>query len=224
MTKTRKVIPFTAKSTFHDTADQYFISILILNTANLQYSKMIFSVSDDGFEWSLDFGTDSNTLTVKDLIQEMIVRSQRICSAARSLFLCQKQDFLKYHEARVRTTPNWALRMKYEVLSSVGAQVMDTNGYQDGDLDDIEFSWEHVFAIFKPEIDTPFSSTAFDDLEMGGSPESPILLDGEEDKVKSPTTPVSERTMRFLALLRRRPFGTRTETVLDFVYRFLFHY
>ena len=30
---------------------------------------MIFSVSNDSIEWSLDFGPDSVTLTVKDLVQ-----------------------------------------------------------------------------------------------------------------------------------------------------------
>ena len=30
---------------------------------------MIFSVSNDGIEWSRDFGPDSVTLTVKDLVQ-----------------------------------------------------------------------------------------------------------------------------------------------------------
>ena len=86
------------------------------------------------------------------------------------------------------------------VLSSVGAQDMDTSGYQvSADLDDVEFSWENdqldVVAVFKSGIDTPFSPTAFDDLEMGSSAENPIQLDEEEDKVISPPTtkPVSER-------------------------------
>ena len=33
---------------------------------------MILSVSKDDFEWSLDFGPDSVTLTVKDLVQETV--------------------------------------------------------------------------------------------------------------------------------------------------------
>ena len=32
---------------------------------------MIFSVSNDGVEWSLDFGPDSVTLTVNELVQEI---------------------------------------------------------------------------------------------------------------------------------------------------------
>ena len=78
---------------------------------------------------------------------------------------------------------------------------MDTSGYQvSADLDDVEFYWENdqlaVDAVFRPGIDTPFSPTAFDDLEMGGSSEIPILLHQEEDKENSPpppTTPVSEK-------------------------------
>ena len=78
---------------------------------------------------------------------------------------------------------------------------MDTNGNQvSADLNDVEFYWENdqldVDAAFIPGIVTPFSPTAFDDLEMGGSAENPILLDEEEEKENSPpptTTPVSER-------------------------------
>ena len=96
--------------------------------------------------------------------------------------------------------------MRDEVLSSVGAQEgLDTSGYQvsAADLDDVEFLYEnnqlHVDAVFRPGIDTPFSRTTLDDLEMGGSAENPILLDEEEDKENSPpttTTPVSERPTR----------------------------
>ena len=59
---------------------------------------------------------------------------------------------------------------------------------------------------------------------MGGSAKNPILLDEEEDKQNSPptTTAVCERRTRPPALLRSRPFGTRIETVPDYVYRNLF--
>ena len=91
--------------------------------------------------------------------------------------------------------------MRDEVLLSVGAQYMDTSGYQVfADLNDVEFCWEndqlHVDAVFRPGIDTLFSPTALDDLEMGGSAENLILLEEEEDKENSapppPKTPVSE--------------------------------
>ena len=72
--------------------------------------------------------------------------------------------------------------MRDEARSSVGAQDMDTSGYQvSADLDDVELHWENneldVDAVFRMRIDTSFSPTTFDDLEMGGSAENPILLD-----------------------------------------------
>ena len=165
---------------------------------------MIFSVSNDGVEWSLDFGPDSVTLTVKDLVQEMTKSSQEVPLAAWSLLLSPRQQFLNNHLARVPVNPNHqgTHEMMDEVLSSVGAQEgLDTSGYQvSADLDYVEFYWEKdqrdVEAVFRPGVDTPFSPTAFDDLEMGGSAENPILLGEEEDKENSPptkTTPVSER-------------------------------
>ena len=56
---------------------------------------MIFSVSNDGIEWSLDFGTGSVSLslTVKDLVQEMTTSSQETFVAARTLLLSQRQEF-----------------------------------------------------------------------------------------------------------------------------------
>ena len=96
------------------------------------------------------------------------------------------------------------------------------------DLDNVEFYWENdqlgVDNDFRPGIDTPFPTTAFDDLEMGGSSGRPILLDEEEDKENPPpTTPVSERPRRPLALLRICPFGKRMENVPEYVYRNVFH-
>ena len=108
--------------------------------------------------------------------------------------------------------------MRDEVLSSVGAQDIDTSGYEvSADLDDVEFYWENdqldVDAVFRPSIDTPFSPTAFDDSEMGGSAENPILLDEQENEENSPppppTTPVTERPTRPPALMKIPPFGTK---------------
>ena len=148
---------------------------------------MIFSVSNDGIEWSLDFGPDSVILTVKDLVHEMTKSSQENPLTAWSLLLSQRQQFLKNHLARVPVIPNQqgTHEMREEVLSSVGAQEgLDTSGHQvSADLDAVEFYWKNVQldedAIFRPGVNTPFSPTAFDDLEMGGSAENPILLDEE---------------------------------------------
>ena len=75
---------------------------------------------------------------------------------------------------------------------------MDTSGYQVSHVDDVEVYWENdqmvVVAVFRPGNDTLFSPIAFEDLEMGGSAENPILLNEEEDKKNSPPkTPVTER-------------------------------
>ena len=172
---------------------------------------MIFSVSNDGIEWSLDFGPDSVTDCERSRPRKDI-KFARNSSAAWSLL------FLKNHLARVPATPNQqgTHEMVDEILSSVGAQEgLETSGYQESaDLDDVEFYIEKdqldVDAVFRPGIDTPFSPTAFDDLEMRGSAENTILLD--EDKENSPpptTTLVSERPTRNPALLRSRPFKTR---------------
>ena len=116
--------------------------------------------------------------------------------------------------------------MREKVVSSVGAQDLDTSSYQVSDLEDIEFNWENdqldLDAVFRPGIDTPFSPTTFDDLSMeGSSVENPILLDEEEDKENAaPSTPVSELPTEppdsWEVVLFRE---ARIENVLDYVYR-----
>ena len=91
--------------------------------------------------------------------------------------------------------------MREEALSSVGAQDTDTSGYELSDLEDIEFSWEgpavEMDSVYRPGIDTPFSLSIFDDLQMEGSTAAnPIIVDDEEDKensVPTTSTPESER-------------------------------
>ena len=163
----------------------------------------------------------------------MTISSQEIPLAAWSLLLSQTQQFLNNHLVRVPVTPNQqgTHEMKDKVLSKVGAQVgLDTSGYQvSADLDDVKLYWEKdqldVDAVFRPDVDTPFSPTAFYDLKMGGSAENLHLLDEKKDKENSPqitTTPVSERPTRPPALLRSRPFGRGIGIVPDYVYRNLF--
>ena len=79
-------------------------------------------------------------------------------------------------------------------------------------------------AVFRPGIDTPFSTTFYDLLMGDGSVENPIVLDGEEDKENAPplTTPESVRPTEPTRLQRSRPFGTRIENVPDYFYRNLF--
>ena len=117
--------------------------------------------------------------------------------------LSQRQDFLNYHLAPVLFTPNQegTMETRNEVLSSVGAQYMDTNVYQVTDLEETEFHWEdldlNLDAIFRPGIDKTFSPSNFNDYERVSMTENPILIDKEQDKENSPppthpTTPVSE--------------------------------
>ena len=190
---------------------------------------MKFWVSILGIEWSLDFGPGSVTLTVKDLNQKTTITSQEIPLAGWSLLLSRRREFLNNHLARVPVTPNQqgTHKMRDEVLSNVGAQDMDTSGYQVSDLGHVEFycenDWMDVYAIFRPGVDSLFSPKAFDDLETRGSPENPILFDEKEDKENSPPTPtVSERPTQPPALLRSRVFPTRKENVPDFVSKNLF--
>ena len=192
---------------------------------------MIFSVSSDGIQWTLEFGPDSVTIAVFDLDQNITISSQEIPLAARQLLLSQRQDFLNNHLSRVPIIENQegTMDMRDEVFSSVGAQDLDTSSYQISDLEDIEFNWENpqldMDAVFRPGIDTPFSPKVFDDFLMGdGSVENPIVLDEKEDKQNAPppTTPESVRLNEPPRLLRSRAFGARMENVPDYVYRNLF--
>ena len=141
---------------------------------------MLFSVSNDGIQWTLDFGPDSVTIAVNDLDQNITICPQEIPLAAWQLLLSQRQNFLTNHLAHVPITPNQqgTFEIGEEVLSSVGAQDLDTSSYQVSDLEDIELNWENsqldMDAVFRPGIDTPFSPTTFDDLLMGdGSVKKP---------------------------------------------------
>ena len=192
---------------------------------------MMFSASNDGIQWTLDFGPDFVVIAVNDLDQNIAISSQEIPLSACQLLLSQIQDFLNNQLARVPITPNQerTMEMRDEVLSSVGGQDLDTSSYQVSDLEDIELNWEDsqldMDAVFRPGIDTPFSPTTFNDLSMGGTVEHPIVLDEEEDMENSPpasSTPESVRPTEPPRLQRSRPFGTRIEKVPDYVYINLF--
>ena len=154
---------FLFSSTLQSTATQL--------TFNLQ-KIVIFSVSNDAFQWTLDFGPDSVTIAVNDLNQNITISSREKHLTVWQLLLSQRQDFFNNHLARVPITPNQegTMELRDEVLSSVGAQDLDTSSYQVSDLEDIEFNWENsqldMDAVFRPGIDTPFSPTTFDDLSM----------------------------------------------------------
>ena len=192
---------------------------------------MISSVSNDGIQWILDFGPHSVTIAINDLDQKLTISSQEKPLAAWQLLLSQRQDFLNNHLAQVPITPKQQGTFeKREVLSTVGAQDLETSSYQKSDLEDIDFNWEnsqlYMYAMFRPGLDTLFSPTTFDDLLMGdGSVENPIVLDEEEDKENAPllTTSESVRPTEPPRLQRSRAFGARMENVPDYVFRKLFH-
>ena len=156
-------------------------------TVNLQ-KIMIFSVSNDGIQWTPHFGPDSVTIAAIDLVQNITISSQEKPLAAWQLLLSQRQYFMDNHLSPVPITqnPEGTMEMRDEVLSSVGAQDLDTSGYQESDLGDKEFNWENsqldMDAVFRPGIDTPFSPTTFDDLSMEGSVENPIVLDEQKTR------------------------------------------
>ena len=209
-----------------------FIFTLQSTATQLTFNLQIFSVSNDGIQWTRDFGPDSVTIAVNDLDQNITISSQELPLAAWQLPLSQRQDFLNNHLARVPTTPNQAgkMEMRDEVLSSVGAQDLDTSSYQVSDLEDIEFNWEHsqldMDAVLRPGVDTPFSPNTCDDSLMDdGSVENPIVLDEEEDEENAspPTTPESVRPTETPRLQRSQAFGARMENVPDYAFRKLFH-
>ena len=191
---------------------------------------MIISVSNDGIQWTLDFGPDSVTIAVIDLDQNLTTSSQEIHLAAWQLLLSQRRDFLNKNLPRVPITENQegTMDMRDEVLSSVGAQDLDTSSYKVSNLEDIEFNWENpqldMDAVFRPGTDNPFSPTTFDDLSMEEAVENPIVLDEEEDKENAPppTTPESVRPTEHPRLQRSRACGSGKENVPDYVFRNLF--
>ena len=83
---------------------------------------MIFSVSNDGIQWTIDSGPHSVTFAAYDLEQNVTISSQEIHLAAWQLLVTQKQNFLNNHLARVPITPNQegTMEMREEVLSSAG--------------------------------------------------------------------------------------------------------
>ena len=88
------------------------VILIILNllsaiqcTVNLQ-KIMIFSVSNDGNQWTIDFGPDSVIIAVNDLNQNITISSQEIPLAAWQMLLSQRQDLLDNHLARVPITQN----------------------------------------------------------------------------------------------------------------------
>ena len=191
----------------------------------------MFAVSNGGIQWSLEFRLDSVILTAVDLVQEMTINSQEIPLPVWNLSLSQKHFFLYNLSVEIPITPNHQgiFEMRDKILANAGAQVMDTSGSEPSDLEDIDSFWEdpqvELDDVIRPAIDTLFSPTALNDLEVGerGSSENPIVLDEEEDKGNSlPTTPLFEGSTEPPRLLRGRPFKSGVDNMPEYIYRTLF--
>ena len=187
---------------------------------------MTSSVYKDGVEWFLGFGPD--ILTATDLDQKMTIISQDFLLAALILWLSQGQELLNNHLAQAPITSNQegTMGMPDEVILSVGAQYMDTSGYQVSDLEDIEIELHWVDpdlsmdVVYQPGIDTLFSPSDFNDSEIDSRAENPNMIDEEQNKGNCPplpSTPFSKRPIETPVLMRSHPFTTRIENIPDYV-------
>ena len=81
------------------------MTVLInLQKRRVATTKKTISFSNDGTQWTLDFGPDSVTVAVIDLVQNITINSPEKPLAAWQLLLSQRQDFLNNHLARVPIT------------------------------------------------------------------------------------------------------------------------
>ena len=150
-----------------------FIFLSNLYFFNLHLSSMIFAVSKEEIQWSLDFGPDYVILTVKDVVQEKTLSVQKNLLPAWNLLLSQRQEILDSRIAQIPIAPNQkqTFEMKKEIFASAGAQDMDKWVYEPSDSEDIEFSREkpqvELNVDFRQGRDTPVSPAAFNHLEMG---------------------------------------------------------
>ena len=117
--------------------------------------------------------------------------------------------------------------LREEILSSAGAQDMDTADYDVSELYNNELLSANpqleVDGAFRPGFDTPVSPKTFDSLEMWGSVENPIRFDNEEnEEYWPPTNPLSKRPNGAPALQQSQTIGTRIEKIPDPAYRILF--
>ena len=69
----------------------------------------------------------------------------RNSSGSFELVVVSKTRLSEQPASESSSYPNqqWTMEMRDEVLSSVGAQDMETSGYQVSELDDVEFHWEY---------------------------------------------------------------------------------
>ena len=111
------------------------------------------------------------------------------------MLLFQRQNILDNHLPRVPTSTQnqeGTMELRDRVLSSVGAQDLDTSSCQVSDLEDIEFIWENshldIDAVFIPGIDTP-------------SLQQHLTIYLWRDQLKTPLCWTKRKTRRILLLL-----------------------
>ena len=82
------------------------------------------------------------------------------------------------------------MEMRDEVLSSVGAEDMDTSEYQVSDLEDFQFHCEDLDlkmdAVFRPGTYPPDSRSTFKEFEVASRAENLITIVEEENNEKTP--------------------------------------
>ena len=192
---------------------------------------MLFTVSIDGVQWTLELSTESARITATDLVQNIVTSFLDIPIPVFNSLISQRQAFfwgsLIPADENVGTVVVGAVsdavrpdvRPEEEVLSTVG--ILDSNSVP-ADLQEIQLEDMDIDEVaFRPGIDTPFSPTStFDGF---GSAENPIVLNDEDDKENVDPESVRQDDPPPLRRSFGRRFGNRIENVPDYVYRSLFN-
>ena len=184
---------------------------------------MLFTVSIDGVQWTLELSTESARITATDLVQNIVTSFLDIPIPVFNSLISQRQAFfwgsLIPADENVRPAVVGDVRPEEEVLSTVG--ILDSNNVP-ADLQEIQLEDMDIDEVrFRPGIDTPFSPTStFDGF---GSAENPIVLNDEDDKENVDPESVRQDDPPPLRRSFGRRFGNRIENVPDYVYRSLFN-
>ena len=204
---------------------------------------MLFTVSIDGVQWTLELSTESARITATDLVQNIVTSFLDIPIPVFNSLISQRQAF--FWGSLIPADENFgpavvgdvrpavvgdvrpavvgavsdAVRSEEEVLSTVG--ILDSNSVP-ADLQEIQLEDMDIDEVaFRPGIDTPFSPTStFDGF---GSAENPIVLNDEDDKENVDPESVRQDDPPPLRRSFGRRFGNRVENVPDYVYRSLFN-
>ena len=191
---------------------------------------MIFSVSSDGIQWTLDFGPVSVTIALSELDQNLTIQVTRSTPSCVAIAVISKARFswiIICHECPVTENQEGTMEMRDEELSSVwSSRLGDTSSYQESDLEEHRVQLGK-FAIgtwtqcFRPRHRHPFFlQLHLGGLSMEGSVDNPIELDEEEGQVEcsSINTRVCHTHGNLPMLQRSRAFGAKMKNVPDYVF------